>query len=80
MGARTHDRSARAFLASSAGALVGKAGHLSEEVHHAMVARGYRGDARTLQTLSAGPADAAFGAAVVVVAVLAVWGDVALGR
>ena len=37
-------RSSRA----SAGALFGKAHHLSEEVHQAMVARGYRGDARTL--------------------------------
>jgi cobalt/nickel transport system permease protein len=38
----------RAFVAASAGALFGKAHTLSEEVHMAMVSRGYRGDAPTL--------------------------------
>jgi cobalt/nickel transport system permease protein len=38
----------RAFVASSAGALFGKAHTLSEEVHQSMVSRGYTGDARTL--------------------------------
>ena len=37
----------------SAGALFGKAHHLSEEVHQAMLARGYRGDARTLRPFRA---------------------------
>ena len=35
-------------MAARAGALFGKAHQLPEEVHQAMVARGYRGDARTL--------------------------------
>ena len=40
--------SGRRFVAASAGALFGKAHALSDEVHLAMVARGYDGDARTL--------------------------------
>ncbi|MDQ1520219.1 MAG: cobalt/nickel transport system permease protein [Actinomycetota bacterium] len=41
-------RAGRAFVASTAGALLGKAHALSEEVHQAMVARGYQGDAVAL--------------------------------
>jgi cobalt ECF transporter T component CbiQ len=40
--------SGRAFVAASAGALFGKAHALSDEVHMAMVARGYDGNSRTL--------------------------------
>jgi cobalt/nickel transport system permease protein len=40
--------SGRAFVAASAGALFGKAHALSEEVHLAMVSRGYTGHVRTL--------------------------------
>jgi cobalt/nickel transport system permease protein len=44
-----HDvKSSRAFVAATAGALFGKSHALSEEVHMAMVSRGYTGDARTL--------------------------------
>ncbi len=39
----------RRFVAASAGTLFGKAHQLSEEVHQAMLARGYTGDARSLQ-------------------------------
>jgi cobalt/nickel transport system permease protein len=52
--------SGRAFVAASAGALLGKAHALSEEVHMAMVARGYRGDARVVGTVRVGVVDAAF--------------------
>ena len=38
----------RAFVASSAGALFGKSHALAEEVHMAMLARGYTGEARTV--------------------------------
>jgi energy-coupling factor transporter transmembrane protein EcfT len=38
----------RAFVAASAGALFGKSHALAEEVHMAMVARGYAGEARTV--------------------------------
>ena len=41
-------RAGRAFVAAGAGALFGRTHALSEEVHMAMVSRGYTGDARTL--------------------------------
>ena len=50
----------RRFVAASAGTLFGKAHHLSEEVHQAMVARGFRGDARPLTEFSVGVIDLAW--------------------
>lgn len=41
-------RSGRAFVAASAGALFGRSYAMSEEVHQAMVARGFTGDARSI--------------------------------
>ena len=41
-------RGGRAFVGATAGALFGKAHVLADEVHQAMISRGYRGDARTL--------------------------------
>ena len=48
VGAETDVASGRAFVAAGAGALFGKAHALSEEVHQAMVARGYTGEIRSL--------------------------------
>jgi cobalt ECF transporter T component CbiQ len=74
VGARRNRNTAdgRRFVAASAGALFGKAHHLSEEVHQAMTARGYRGEARTLAGSRPGALDAAWtvGAVAVAVAVL----------
>ncbi len=80
IGAGTHDRSARAFLGASGGALFGKANQLSEEVHQAMTARGYRGDAKTLHRFTLTRLDlyAAVVSAALVVAAIA--GDHFLGR
>ncbi|GAA1812197.1 cobalt ECF transporter T component CbiQ [Planosporangium flavigriseum] len=75
-----HDRAARRFVTASAGALFGRAGHLSEEVHMAMVARGYRGNARTLHTFRLAPADALAAAVVLAAAVAIYGGDLLLGR
>jgi cobalt/nickel transport system permease protein len=50
----------RRFVAASAGALFGKSHALAEEVHQAMTARGWNGDARTLNTLRLVARDAAF--------------------
>jgi cobalt/nickel transport system permease protein len=75
VGRQQHDRSARAFVAAGAGALFGKAHQLSEEVHQAMIARGYRGDARTLEPPRLRAADAVWVAAAAAVAVLAWYGD-----
>ena len=74
-GTPRHDGSARAFIGAGVGTLLGKAGQLSEEVHHAMVARGYRGDAKTLEHTGVRRVDLAYAALVVLVAVALVWGD-----
>lgn len=52
-----HDAGARATVGATAGAVVGKASHLAEEVHQAMVARGYRGEAYTLSQPRIGRGD-----------------------
>lgn len=80
VGAQRHDAGARAFLSASAGALFGKAQHLSEEVHQAMTSRGYRGDARTIQTFRLGAVDAVTSAVVLVAAVSIYGGDLLLGH
>jgi cobalt/nickel transport system permease protein len=48
-GSPSETQSGRAFVAATAGALFGKTHALSEEVHMAMVSRGYTGDARSMQ-------------------------------
>jgi cobalt/nickel transport system permease protein len=75
-----HDRSARAFLGATAGALVGKANQLSEEVHQSMVARGYRGEARVLDTLRLRRADAVALVVAVLAAAVILTADHLLGR
>jgi cobalt/nickel transport system permease protein len=75
-----HDRTARAFVGATAGALVGKANQLSEEVHQAMVARGYRGDARTLDPLRIRRADLLATTTAVLAATLILAVDRLLGR
>ena len=80
LGATAHDRSARQFVSATAGSLFGKAHHLSEEVHLAMVARGYRGDARTLTPARLSTADALAGVLVLLAAVAIVVADHAVGR
>ncbi|NJC81772.1 cobalt ECF transporter T component CbiQ [Planosporangium mesophilum] len=78
--ARRNDRAARGFVAASAGALFGRAGHLSEEVHLAMVARGYRGSPRTLHAFRLRAADAVAAVVVLAAAVTIYGGDVLVGR
>ena len=80
LAASRHDRSARRFLAASAGALLGKAQHLSEEVHLAMVSRGYRGNARTLQAFQLRAVDGLAAIVVLVAAVAISGGDLFLGH
>lgn len=74
-GTPKHDRTARAFVGASVGALLGKASQLSEEVHHAMVARGFRGDAKTLDTGTFRLVDAVYSTVVVAALVALLWGD-----
>jgi cobalt/nickel transport system permease protein len=80
VGAETHDAGARRFVAASAGALFAKSHHLSEEVHDAMVARGYRGDAKVLSTFALTARDYTFAASLFVAAVVIYEGDRLLGR
>jgi cobalt/nickel transport system permease protein len=79
-GTPRHDRTARAFVGSSAGALFGKSAQLSEEVHQAMTARGFTGDAKTLEQGRIGGRDVAYLAAVVVVGAAILLAEHALVR
>jgi cobalt ECF transporter T component CbiQ len=74
------DPGARRFVSASTGALFGKASHLAEEVHQAMVARGYRGNARTLQVFRLRAGDAVAAAVVLAATVAIIGGDRILGR
>jgi cobalt/nickel transport system permease protein len=77
-GAPRHDSTARAFIGAGVGTLLGKAAHLSEEVHQAMVSRGFRGDATTLDRRGLLPLDGLYAALVVVCATALMWGDLLL--
>jgi cobalt/nickel transport system permease protein len=69
----------RRFVTATAGAIFGKAHTLSEEVHMAMVSRGYRGDAKTLSGFHVRATDIVFAFGCVVAAVLILGGDHLLG-
>jgi cobalt/nickel transport system permease protein len=64
------DRQGRRFVAAGAGTLFGKSHQLSEEVHQAMVARGYTGNARSLSAFRLRVADAVWSAGIAAAAVL----------
>jgi cobalt/nickel transport system permease protein len=79
VGGDQDTRQGQRFVAASAGALFGKAHALSEEVHQAMVARGYRGDATTLDGWRPGAIDGVWAVACVALAIVALGGDRLLG-
>ncbi|HLJ54899.1 MAG TPA: cobalt transporter CbiM [Chthonomonadaceae bacterium] len=70
---RTSDRDGRRFIGSSIGALFGKSMATAEEVHAAMLSRGFRGEIRTLRAARWRPVDTAWTAAVCAVAVASGW-------
>jgi cobalt/nickel transport system permease protein len=72
-------RSGRRFVAGAAGALFGKAHTLSEEVHLAMVARGYTGEVRSLTPPRVRRTDGLWCIACGAFAVLVLWGDRVVG-
>ena len=74
-GTPKHDRTARAFVGAGVGTLLGKPAHLSEEVHQAMVARGFRGDATTLDRPRLGRADLLYVVLVLALSIALMWGD-----
>jgi cobalt ECF transporter T component CbiQ len=80
VGADADVTSGRRFVAASAGALFGKSHVLSEEVHMAMVARGYTGNVRTLTSTRTTGRDLVWIAGCVTMIVLVIGGDRALGR
>jgi cobalt/nickel transport system permease protein len=70
----------RSFVAAGAGTLFGKAHQLSEEVYQAMVARGYTGNARSLNAFRLRAIDGVWAAAAVLIAFLLLYADHRLGR
>jgi cobalt ECF transporter T component CbiQ len=70
---------ARRFVAASAGALFGRSHALSEEVYLAMVARGYRGDARLLERARITPADVVWTVGCIAVVGFVLWGGGVVG-
>jgi cobalt/nickel transport system permease protein len=80
IGATRHDKGARAFLGATGGALFGKAHQLSEEVHQAMTARGYRGDAKTLERFALTATDLLAALCCLVLAAAVLTGDHFLGH
>lgn len=80
VGRETDVVAGRAFVGASAGALFGKAHALSEEVYSAMIARGYNGNARTMNTFRLRVQDAIWLTGCVAAAVLVLGWDRAIGR
>lgn len=68
------------FVSATAGAMFGKAHTLSDEVHMAMVSRGYTGDAKTLSAFRFTAFDAMFAGGCALLAFVVLWGDGLLGR
>jgi cobalt/nickel transport system permease protein len=75
VGVAMEHASGRRFVAASAGALFGKAHALSDEVHMAMVSRGYTGDARMTSAGSLRLHDLCFGMGCLAVAIVALGAD-----
>ena len=80
VGREGDTRRDRMFVASSAGALFGKAHALSEEVHMAMVSRGYRGDATVLAQSRLRASDFAVLAGTVALAIMTIGVDRVIGH
>jgi cobalt/nickel transport system permease protein len=79
----TRDRdvaTGRAFVAATGGALFGKAHALAEEVHQAMVARGYTGDSRVMHHARLRAVDALWSVACATAAIATLGMDHVLGR
>lgn len=79
VAAKRSRRSERAVASFSAGALFGRAHALSEEIHQAMLARGFSGEAVSLERTRIGAIDLAALAACLALSILVVGGDRALG-
>jgi cobalt/nickel transport system permease protein len=76
---RASSREERRFVASAMGNLWGKTAALSEEVHGAMLSRGYAGSPKSLVRFEMKRSDRVWIALVIIIAVLFVGGDRVLG-
>jgi cobalt/nickel transport system permease protein len=72
---RTTNAEGRRFVGTRIGALFGKTLALSEEVHAAMLSRGFNGEVRTLTSLQWRTADSLWTLAILLAAILALGGD-----
>jgi cobalt/nickel transport system permease protein len=79
LAGRASAREERRFVASAMGNLWGKTAALSEEVHSAMLSRGYIGSPRSLLRFEMKASDWVWIALVLIVAILFIGGDRALG-
>ncbi len=79
VAAKRSRRGERAVANFSAGALFGKAHALSDEIHQAMLARGFSGEAVSLERTRIGTIDLVALAACLTLSILVVGGDRALG-
>jgi len=75
-----HAREGRAFVGATAGALFGRAHALSDEVYSAMIARGYTGQARSLDGFRVRGRDLVWVGGCVAAIVAVIWWDHVLGR
>jgi cobalt/nickel transport system permease protein len=80
VGAETDLREGRKFVSASAGALFGKAHALSEEVHMAMISRGYTGNARSIDRFRVGATEIAWIGACLLTVAATIGVDRAIGR
>jgi cobalt/nickel transport system permease protein len=80
VGGETDVRADRVFVSSTAGALFGKAHSLSEEVHMAMVSRGYTGNACSIDTFRIGAVEIAWTTGCILTAAATIGIDRAIGR
>lgn len=80
VGADSDVTSGRRFVAASAGALFGKSHALADEVHQAMVSRGYTGNVQSIAPARIAARDVAWASVCVVVAIMTIGADRVLGR
>ena len=80
VGADKDLKAGRSFVSASAGALFGKAHALSDEVHQAMVSRGYTGDVRSIDRVRVGAVEVAWIGACLIAVVATIGIDRAIGR
>ena len=80
VAAESSAASGRRFVAASAGALFGKSHALAEEVHMAMLARGYTGNVRTIAPARLAARDGLWALACVAAALATLGVDRVLGR